>query len=172
MTAGSESLAHQAVDARPSRFTGRYPGKVDAKGRIVVPPEFRAQLGKPELFLFPSLIEPVLQGGDERLVDDLLDALSGLDVYDEERWVLEEEITSGVMRLGIDDTGRASVPKDLRTHGGLEGSIAFAGRGQHFILARTDYLDARREAARAAALKNRETLKARTLPSITARRTP
>ena len=171
MNAATDNQALQGAQASPARFTGRYAGKLDAKGRIVVPPEFRQRLQNGEVFVFPHFDEPLLQCGDDQLVHDLLSMLGGLDEFDDDRAMLEEEITGGVMRVGIDDTGRASLPKTLRDHAGLEGPLGFAGRGQHFVLGTAAYLDSRREAARAAAAKHRETLRARMLPSVRSRRT-
>ncbi|MEO1040784.1 MAG: hypothetical protein AAFX52_00705 [Pseudomonadota bacterium] len=170
MNAATDNQASQEVQASPARFTGRYAGKIDAKGRIVVPPEFRQRLQNNEIFVFPHFDEPLLQCGDDQLVNDLLSALGGLDEFDEDRAILEEEITGGVMRLGIDDTGRTSLPKSLGEHAALEGALGFAGRGQHFVLGTAAYLDQRRDIARAAATKHRETLRARMLPSVRSRR--
>jgi len=170
MTDGAVKDEAQAGLEGAARFTGRYPGKVDSKGRIVIPAEFRQRLGTPEVFCFPSLVEPVLQCGPAALVDDLLEAVAGMDVYDEERWAIEEEITGGVMRLAIDDTGRAILPKDLKIHAEIEGPAGFAGRGRHFVLATADYLDIRKRRGRELAVGHRETLRARMLPSVSAGR--
>ncbi|MEM6913446.1 MAG: hypothetical protein AAF511_05665 [Pseudomonadota bacterium] len=170
MNAATNNQASHGVHANPARFTGRYPGKIDAKGRIVVPPEFRQRLTNNEIFVFPHFDEPLLQCGDDHLVSDLLSALGGLDEFDDDRAILEEEITGGVMRIVIDETGRTGLPKLLRDHAALEGSLGFAGRGQHFVLGTAAYLDERRGAARAAAQKHRETLRARMLPSVRSRR--
>lgn len=157
---------------RAARFTGSFTGKLDAKGRVVIPTEFRAQLSAPEVWVFPSLTDAVLQLGPQRMVDDLLELVSGNDVYDEDRWLLEEQITGGTLRLSIDDTGRASLPKEFQLHAELSGAVGFAGRDWHFILAPKSFLDAQREKAAAAALRNRDTLKARQLPSVRGGRKP
>ncbi len=161
-----EQTTESASALRLARFTGSFAGKLDAKGRVVVPTEFRAQLGSPDVWVFPSLTDEVLQLGPQRLVDDLLSLVSGNDVYDEDRWLLEEQITSGALRLTIDDTGRISLPKEFQAHAKLDGAVGFAGRDWHFVLAPKSYLDAQRERAAAAALRNRDTLKARQLPSV------
>lgn len=172
MAAEGEVLAAGISARSAARFTGRYPGRLDAKGRVVIPTEFRQRLEAAEVYCFASLTEGVVQCGGSDLVDQLLETVRGQDVYDEDRWALEEAITAGVLRLSIDDTGRAVLPRSLKDHAGLDGPAGFAGRGQHFVLARADYLDARAEAAKAAALRNRDTLRARMLPSVQAGRKP
>ncbi|NNU15058.1 hypothetical protein HK107_01805 [Parvularcula sp. ZS-1/3] len=149
-----------------ARFTGRFPGKLDTKSRVVIPTEFRQQLVAPEVYAFPSLTEDVLQLGTAEMLADLLEAIAGQDVYDEDRWLIEEEITAGVLRLAIDETGRVSLPKNLREHAKLSGPVGFAGRGRHFILADAAWLEARRLKARQAAGRHAETLRARSLPSV------
>jgi MraZ protein len=159
-------MQRTADAATKPRFTGRFAGKVDTKGRIVIPNDFRRELPGQEVHCFVSLIEPALQCGPASLLDDLLKMTSGLDVYDEERWALEEEITAGIMRLSIDETGRVSLPKAMREDAALDGGIGFVGRGRHFVVAGESHLAARRDAARRAASHHRDTLRARMLPSV------
>lgn len=172
MSAGEGQIVERHDALRAARFSGRFDGKLDSKGRIVVPADFRQLLAAPQIHVFQSLTEPVIQCGPASLMDDLLEAVAGQDVYDEDRWALEDEITGGVQPLPIDDTGRTSLPKDFREFAKLEGPIAFAGRGWHFILAPKAYLDDRRARAREAADRNRDTLRARMLPSVQAGRKP
>lgn len=172
MAAEEAELSVQGGALGAARFTGRYLGKVDAKGRVVIPTEFRQRLGASEVYAFPSLTDEVLQLGPAGMVEDLLAAVAGHDVYDEDRWLLEEEITAGVLRLGIDDTGRVSLPKELRAFAKLEGPVGFSGRGWHFVLASAPALDDQRAKAREAALRNKETLRVRMLPSVQAGRKP
>lgn len=168
MTVQGEQTIESASALDAARFTGSFAGKLDAKGRVVIPTEFRAQLGRPEVWVFPSLTDDLLQLGPQSMIDDLLDLVSGNDVYDEDRWLLEEQITGGTVRLSIDDTGRVSLPKELQLHAHLEGAVAFAGRDWHFVLALKSHHDSQRERAAAAALRHRDTLKARQLPSVRA----
>jgi DNA-binding transcriptional regulator/RsmH inhibitor MraZ len=167
----AEGVLIDAQTTAPAiRFTGRYPAKVDAKGRISIPGDFRAKLAAPSVFVFRHFSEPLLQMGPPSLLDDLLAAVAGQDVYDEDRWLLEDEITEGTQELAIDETGRVSLPKDLRAEIGLEGAALFGGRGRHFVLGSEEYLARARTRAREAAGRHRDTLKARMLPSVQAGR--
>ncbi|WP_051881529.1 division/cell wall cluster transcriptional repressor MraZ [Parvularcula oceani] len=155
-----------------ARFVGRAENKIDAKGRVSVPADFRRALGEAgaPLYALPSLTDPVIECGGEELIGLMLSLIDGMDVYDEERWALEETITEDTQRLSFDDNGRIILPPALREHAGLDGMAAFAGRGQRFVIASPEHLAERRAAARAAASRHRETFKARTLPSVVRRR--
>lgn len=166
MTAGDEQVLAGEKARGLARFTGHYAGKLDAKGRVVIPTEFRQRLVLPEVYIFPSLTDDALQCGPSSMVEDLLDMAAGFDVYEDERRAIEEEIVGGTMRLPIDDTGRCSLPKDLQEAGKIAGPIAFSGRGTHFLLADASFVQDRRALAREAAAKNRDTLRARMLPSV------
>ncbi|MCQ8185074.1 division/cell wall cluster transcriptional repressor MraZ [Parvularcula maris] len=161
---------HQDALLQAARFTGRYAGKVDAKGRVSIPGDFRRLLPGGTVYAFRHFSEPVLQMGPRSLLDNLLASVAGQDVYDEDRWLLEDEITEGTQALALDENGRISLPKDLREELNLTGPAAFGGRGWHFILGAEDYLNQQRSRAREAASRHRDTLRARMLPSVQAGR--
>jgi MraZ protein len=154
------------------RFTGRFSAKLDAKGRISIPAEFRAKLPSASVFVFRHFSEPLLQMGPPSLLDDLLAAVAGQDVYDEDRWLLEDEITEGTQEITIEENGRVSLPKALRDEIGLTGAATFGGRGRHFVLGAEETLERSRGRAREAAQRHRDTLRARMLPSVQAGRRP
>ena len=164
-----------ATTAKPrassaARFVGRAEAKLDAKGRVSVPADFRRVIGEGPLYACASLTDPVIECGGEGLVDLLLATIAALDVYDEDRWAMEEAILEETQRLPFDENGRVILPKDLRAHALLGGQAGFAGRGQRFVIASPDLLAERRAAGRAAAARHKETFRARSLPSVVAAR--
>ena len=155
----------------PSRFVGRAEAKLDAKGRVSVPADLRRALGEGQpLYACASLTDPVIECGGDDLVGLQLEVIASLDVYDEDRWAMEEAVTEETQRLSFDDNGRVVLPALLREHAGLSGQVGFAGRGQRFLMAQPEWLAERRSAGRAAAARHRDTIKARSLASVTARR--
>ncbi len=172
MDAVAVERAGEALQARSAaRFVGRAECKVDAKGRVSVPADFRRALGEgAPLYALVSLTDPVIECGGEDLIGLMLGVIASLDVYDEDRWAMEEAVTEETQRLAFDENGRIVLPPALREHAGLEGQVGFAGRGQRFLMASPDYLSARLSAGRDAARRYRETLKARTLASVVASR--
>ena len=168
--AAVETRGEAALRA-PSRFVGRAEAKLDAKGRVSVPADLRRALGEGQpLYALASLTDPVIECGGDDLVVLQLEVIASLDVYDEDRWAMEEAVTEETQRLSFDDNGRVILPAILREHARLDGKVGFAGRGQKFVMACPDYLAERRSAGRAAAARHRETMKARSLASLTAKR--
>ena len=164
-----------ATTAKPrassaARFVGRAEAKLDAKGRLSAPADFRRVIGEGPLYACAALTDPVIECGGEGLVDLLLTTIAALDVYDEDRWAMEEAILEETQRLPFDENGRVILPKDLRAHAMLEGQVGFAGRGQRFVIASPALLAERRAAGRAAAARHRDTFRARSLPSVVAAR--
>ena len=162
--------ARQGAVRAPSRFVGRAEAKLDAKGRVSVPADLRRALGDGPLYALASLTDPVIECGGDDLIGLLLEVIASLDVYDEDRWAMEEAVTEETQRLAFDDGGRVILPAALREHAGLSGQVGFAGRGQKFLMAAPGWLAERRKAGRDAAARHRDTFKARSLPSVTARR--
>ena len=158
----------RAVSA--ARFVGRGEAKVDTKGRVSVPADFRRVIGDGPLYACASLTDPVIECGGEDLVGLLLGVIGSLDVYDEDRWAMEEAVLEETQRLPFDENGRVILPKPLREHAMMDGQAGFAGRGQRFVIAAPAYLAERRAAGRAAAQRHRDTFKARSLPSVVAAR--
>ncbi|MEE4212948.1 MAG: hypothetical protein V2I43_27185 [Parvularcula sp.] len=148
------------------RFTGRFPGKIDGKGRVLLPPAFRQKVEGGVFSFFPSLTEPVVQIGGPDFYDELLDLVLGIDEFDEDRFLLEQMISQRVIELGPDETGRVVLPKALAEHAEIDGVAGFAGRGSHFVLASADYLDGLEAEALKAADRYADVFKARMLPSI------
>ena len=171
MVEAAERTGAELATRAPSRFVGRAEVKLDAKGRVSVPADFRRALGEgTPLYACASLTDPVIECGDAGLIDLMLGVVASLDVYDEDRWAMEEAVTEDTQRLSFDDNGRVIVPAILRDHAGLSGQVGFAGRGQRFVMAQPAWLAERRSAGRAAAARHRDTIKARSLASVTARR--
>ena len=160
------------MDARdPARFVGRAVNKIDTKGRVSVPADLRRYLDvasdepAPMLYCFPSLFADELQCGGPDLVKLILSTIETVDIFDGDSFDREAEVTGETRRLYFDDNGRVVVPKDLRDHAGLEGEVAFQGRGQMFVMAAPTRVKGLRDVARDMTDAQRETVRARTAPS-------
>jgi MraZ protein len=148
------------------RFTGRYPGKIDTKGRALLPPVFRQKVDGGSFSFFPSMTEPAVMIGGPTLYDDLLDLVLGIDEFEEDRFLLEQMISQRLIELSPDETGRVVLPRTLVEHAGIDGAAGFAGRGGHFVLAAAGYLDDLEAQASKAADRYADIFKARMLPSV------
>lgn len=123
------------------RFVSNFTKKVDAKGRVSVPPLFRAILqrqGDEHIYTQLSLeTHSVIAGGEALLTQrevrlDQIDPLSR--EYDD--WAAH--IYADVSSLKIDGDGRIILTDQIRDHTGIADEVSFAGRGASFHLWRPE----------------------------------
>ncbi len=125
------------------RFRGKSTHKVDTKGRVSIPADFRRVLDAADPDRDPGTNPRVhVLYGDTRYpwltcytvaamqeVDAKMDAL-GDDHPDRE--LLEDYFYTYVETLTLDDSGRLILPRPLREQIGLEGDAMFASKGKTF----------------------------------------
>lgn len=104
---------------------GHFNCKLDAKGRLMLPSEFKEQMGEQaeEGFVMrPSLFEgsKCLDLFTRRDWDEQQEKLRGqFSIYDEEGIAALRFLNSGVRFAKLDASGRLQIPKDLMDKGGL-----------------------------------------------------
>jgi MraZ protein len=135
------------------RFVSTFINKIDAKGRVSVPAQFRAVLERDGLveggiYCYPSLDAPALDGGGKSLAANIDRLLDGLPDYSDERDELSVALYGDVATLTIDQDGRIVLPEALRAHAGISTHVAFVGLGQKFQMWEPARFDARRASAR------------------------
>ena len=116
-------------------FTGTFEMKVDGKGRVSLPADFRDSLPESQkraVWLFPSPNGDALEGVDADYVEKLNRAMSEqFDAFSEE----ENEIAAlleEMRKSAIDDTGRIVLPSDFAEDAGIADKAVFVGRGPRF----------------------------------------
>jgi MraZ protein len=141
-------------------FLGKHIVGVDAKGRASVPAPFRAALrgGAGLVYVWPSWRGPYLEAGDGDLLLRYQSLLSARGAFDDAREDFEYAIFAEARALQLDDTGRVSLPEDLRTHAGLSAKAAFAGLTDRFEIWSPERLEARVAEARRRAAEKRALL--------------
>lgn len=154
------------------RFLGAYTNKIDAKGRLSTPADYRRALetglvsGVGEMICYPSFTDPVLECGGTDLVTTLMGMVANYDVFDEQREALEISILSEAQRLSFDENGRIVLPPALREFAGLSGQATFVGLGNRFQIWHPTAYQEKVHRARAVMAAHRDVLKARGLPSL------
>lgn len=150
-----------------TRFVGAYVNKIDRKGRVSVPAEFRASLAAaegeagPRLAVHPSFTHPALEAGGLDLLENAERLIDGLDPYGEERDAFALAILADARKLLVDGEGRILLPPEFIAHAGLSDAAVFAGMGARFQIWEPGAFEAAREKARAVARNNRALLSAR-----------
>jgi MraZ protein len=138
-------------------FLGSHVNRIDAKGRVAAPADFRRALdGDPirGFYCLPSLRGPYLECGGGDFILHFKKMIRQLEPFDEDRDALEEHLMGQIRSLPFDTEGRVVIPEPLRQHARLVERVLFQGRGETFLVATADGADDRlaatRERARAA----------------------
>lgn len=138
------------------RFVSTFTNKIDAKGRVSIPAPFRAVLerdgyksgGPGGIYCYPSLDNPALDAGGERLAQKIDGLLERLPDYSDERDELSVALYGDVQILAIDGDGRIVLPESLRAHAGLQSQVTFVGLGDKFQMWEPGRFEERRQRAR------------------------
>jgi MraZ protein len=136
-------------------FLSTYVNKIDRKGRVSVPAQFRQVLAEQSptgtasgLVVFRSVTLPALEACSAKHMEDLAADLDLMDLSDEEREHLELTIFSASVALPIDPEGRMILPDDLREFAGIEDQVAFVGKSKTFQIWEPGAFNARMAEAR------------------------
>lgn len=144
-------------------FLGSHINKIDVKGRVAAPADFRRALdGDPirGFYCMPSLRGPYLDCGGGDFITYFKEMMRDhLDPFDPDREALEVHVIAQVRSLPFDTEGRVVIPESLRAHAGLSDRVLFQGRGETFTIMTAEGAEERsaatRERAKAALLRLR-----------------
>ena len=114
-------------------FLSSYESSVDVKKRVSIPASFRKALcGEENVFLWPSLDKPCLEGGGMKLVRRFQRAISRLKPLDPRRNALETSIFGQGRFAKFDEGGRIVLEAELIAHAGIDDKARFVGLGDRF----------------------------------------
>lgn len=109
--------------------------KVDAKGRVSLPTDYRAivkELGS-EIVCYRSLISPCIEGCLEDLLDKLAtDIENSTDFFSETQDDFTNLIFGDAKRFTFDSTGRIMLSEKLLKHAEITDTAVFVGKGRKF----------------------------------------
>ncbi len=118
-------------------FTSEFSHKVDRKGRVSVPAEYRNSLASQSfqgIVVIPVWGERALDAyGNDRL-EDLARSLDDPGLYDEDELVEAQQLFTEARRLPFDGEGRILLPEECVAHCELGEQVVYAGMGPHFRL--------------------------------------
>jgi MraZ protein len=116
-------------------FLGSHTNKIDAKGRIASPADFRRALDLNRFngfFCVPSLLGPRLDCGGADFIENLKSMISALAPFEQERIDLQEALIGQARPVPFDGDGRFILPQPLRDHARLDDHAFFIGLGETF----------------------------------------
>ncbi|MEM1103131.1 MAG: division/cell wall cluster transcriptional repressor MraZ [Pseudomonadota bacterium] len=124
-----------------AKFVGAFDNKIDAKGRVSVPADFRAAVAGASfdgVVAFPAFTGDAIEAGGLDRLQEIQAMIDGLDPYGDEREAFELAVMSQARKLAFDADGRITLPGELIDCAGLNGRAAFVGRGPYFQIWRPE----------------------------------
>ena len=109
--------------------------KVDAKGRVSLPADYRAivKTKESEIVCYRSLTAPCIEGCLEELLDKLASEMEdALDFFSETQDDLTNLVFGDAKRYSFDSTGRIMLSEKLLKHAQIKDSAVFVGKGRKF----------------------------------------
>ena len=144
-------------------FIGTHENKIDRKGRVSLPADYRAELPQEDdrtIYIFPSLYTIALEACDRTQLELHAQRINALDQFSQEEAYFSSQILAEARKLSIDGDGRVVLPAEFLERARIEGKALFVGGGPKFHIWQPDAYTAHRTETQAA-------LAGRTLPSLT-----
>ena len=118
-------------------FHGAWVHKVDGKGRVSVPADFRRALkddgGEPILRLAPNLDgDPCIDGYAAAYLEQIKRKIRKMQPGSRQRKKMEHIFGARLRMLPVDPAGRVVLPQEMRAKFGLDEAVAFVGNDQTF----------------------------------------
>ena len=116
-------------------FVATFANRLDQKGRVSVPAQFRSVLareGQDGLYCYPALDRPALDGGGARLQQAIAERLAIFETFSEDHESLATAFYGESRVLKIDPDGRVILPEEFRAYAGIADSAIFVGQGFKF----------------------------------------
>lgn len=143
-------------------FMDTITNKVDAKGRVSLPSDYRAIVKElsTEIVCYRSLSAPCIEGCLENSLDKLATEIeNSTDFFSETQDNLTNLIFGDAKRFPFDSTGRIVLTEKLLQHAGITDSAVFVGKGRKFQIWNPENWAKEEARIRAEVLKNRPVLK-------------
>ncbi|MGQ4273160.1 division/cell wall cluster transcriptional repressor MraZ [Terrihabitans sp. B22-R8] len=136
------------------RFVSNFTNRLDAKGRVSIPAQFRSVLardGYEGLCVMPSLDTNALDAGGNALLAEIDRLLEGFAPYSEERDAISTALLGTSETLKVDAEGRVVLTETLKAYAGIKDQVTFVGHGHKFQIWEPDTFRAHLDDARAKA---------------------
>ncbi len=136
--------------------------KVDAKGRVSLPADYRAIVKDTgsEIVCYRSLSAPCIEGCLEDLLDKLAtDMENSLDFFSQEQDNISNLVFGDAKRYPFDSTGRIMLSEKLLKHAEIKDNAVFVGKGRKFQIWNPENWAKEEARIRAEVLKKRPSLR-------------
>ena len=143
-------------------FLSSYENKLDKKGRVSVPANFRFHLnslGYSGFVAYPSFNHEALEACPEDRIEKLSNTIDSLNPFEEKRDYFATSVLSESISLQFDSEGRVLITDKLLGHAKIKNSILFVGLGKTFQIWEPKSFEKFKIVARKKAYQNRSNLK-------------
>lgn len=143
-------------------FMDTVTNKVDTKGRVSLPSDYRAIVKElsTEIVCYRSLTAPCIEGCPEELLEKLACEMeTSLDFFSQEQDDLTNLIFGDAKRFSFDSTGRIVLSDKLLAHAQISDTAVFVGKGRKFQIWNPENWAKEEARIRAEVLKKRPSLK-------------
>ena len=143
-------------------FLSSYENKLDKKGRVSVPANFRSHLsslGYNGFISYPSFNHEALEACSEDRIEKLSKTIDSLNPFEEKRDYFATSVLSESVSLQFDSEGRVLITDKLLNHAKIKNSILFVGLGKTFQIWEPKSFEKFKITARKKAYQNRSNLK-------------
>ena len=116
-------------------FLSTFTNKVDAKGRVSVPAQFRASLVNDNystMVVYESFVNQCIEGCDIERIKKISESIDNLEPFSEERDAFATAVLGGSVQLSIDGDGRVILPENLLKTAKIKDNAVFVGKGSTF----------------------------------------
>lgn len=143
-------------------FLSTFTKKIDKKGRVSVPAQFRTALSNESfggIIVYPSFVNSCVEACGMSRIEKLSDGIDSLDPFSEERDAFATAVLGGSSQLQFDSEGRVTLPPELLEESGISEEVVFIGKGQTFEVWEPKAFEAYAKKAREEALAKRGSLR-------------
>ena len=143
-------------------FLSSFENKMDKKGRVSVPANFRAylnSLGYNGFISYPSFNHSALEACSQDRIEKLSSTIDTLNPFEEKRDYFATSVLSESENFQFDTEGRVSLSKKLLDHAQIKNNILFVGLGKTFQIWEPKNFDKFKIFAKKKAFQNRSNLK-------------
>jgi len=116
-------------------FLSTYENKIDKKGRVSVPANFRSylsNLGYNGVICYPSFNNQSIEAWPQDRIEKISNSIDSLNPFEEKRDFFATSILSESINLQFDSEGRISLTPKLLKHAKISNSMIFVGQGKTF----------------------------------------
>lgn len=142
-------------------FLSQFEKKIDKKGRVSVPSQFRNVLVAENfsgIVAYESFVNEAIEASGMSRIEKLSESIENLDPFSPEYGAFATTILAGAVQLQFDSEGRVILPEKLITKADISDKCVFVGMGKTFEIWNPEKFEIHAQAAKELAKKNRNQL--------------